>query len=56
MSLPQLQEAGEVFAWLMDYYAPALDENGKLNWTQKDRELFNQYSDLLILWALWLCF
>ena len=48
MSLPQLQEAGEVFAWLIDYYAPALDENGKFNWTQEDRELFNQYSDLLI--------
>jgi hypothetical protein len=48
MSLPQLQEASEVFGWLMDYYAPVLGEDGKLNWTQEDRELFNQYSDLLI--------
>jgi len=45
---PQLQEASEVFGWLMDYYAPVLGEDGKLNWTQEDRELFNQYSDLLI--------
>jgi len=45
---PQLEEASEVFGWLMDYYAPVLGEDGKLNWTQEDRELFNQYSDLLI--------